>query len=170
MTIYSNYRCCVYYAAAPTVSGIGVSRPYKRVRRLLHHMRSCSLTDDRTFLKFFLNYATAHEVETVVGWGHPDLIHLMKYGPCHMLLDCTLSCVPKGFKQLLIIMIYTAATGMHALMYVIYAHLNVRFMLVTVFLLMSVPYRNVRASLLRIAPKQERVHLPVCPSGLYLSE
>ena len=96
----------------------------------LHPMRSCSLTDDRTFLKFFLNYATAHEVETVVGWGHPDLIHLMKYGPCPMFVDCTFSCVPKGFKQLLIVMIYTAATGMHALMYIIYAHLNVRYVCV----------------------------------------
>jgi hypothetical protein len=46
---------------------------------LLHPMRSCSLTDDRTFLKFFLNYATAHEVEKIVGCGHPDLIHPMIY-------------------------------------------------------------------------------------------
>lgn len=43
-----------------------------------HPMRSCSLTDDRTFLKFFLNHTTAHDVETIIGWGHPDLIHLMK--------------------------------------------------------------------------------------------
>jgi hypothetical protein len=35
----------------------------------LHSMRSCSLTDDRTFLKFFLNYATAHEIETILGLG-----------------------------------------------------------------------------------------------------
>lgn len=77
-----------------------------------HPMRSCSVTDERTFLKFFLNYSTATEIETIVGWGHPDLIHLMKYGACPMFVDCTFSCVPKGFKQLLIIMIYTAATGL----------------------------------------------------------
>ena len=28
-----------------------------------------------------------------------------------MFVDCTFSCIPKGFKQLLIVMIYTAATG-----------------------------------------------------------
>lgn len=77
-------------------------------------MRSCSITDERTFLKFFLNYAGAMQFFlTIVGSGHPDLIHLMKYGACPMFVDCTFSCVPRGFKQLLIIMIYTAATGMY---------------------------------------------------------
>jgi hypothetical protein len=92
-----------------------------------HPMRSCSLTDDRTFLKFFLNHTTAHDVETIIGWGHPDLIHLMKYGPCPMFVDCTFSCVPSGFKQLLIVMIYTAATGMNGVMYTMYEQLNLHY-------------------------------------------
>ena len=75
-------------------------------------MRSYSVTDVRSFLKFSLNYTTATEIETIIGWGHPDLIHLMKYSACPMFVDCTFSCVPKGFKQLFIIMIYTAATGL----------------------------------------------------------
>ena len=50
-------------------------------------MRSCSVWDERTFLKFFLNHSTATEVETIVGWGHPDLIHLTKYGACPMFVD-----------------------------------------------------------------------------------
>lgn len=50
-------------------------------------------------------------------WGHPDLIHLMRHGPCPIFMDCTFKVVPREFSQLLVIMVYAAGTGMYVPVY-----------------------------------------------------
>jgi hypothetical protein len=52
-------------------------------------------------------------LEKIIGWGHPDLIFLTKYGPVNLFADCTFKVVPKGFSQCLILMIYTSATDVY---------------------------------------------------------
>ena len=63
-----------------------------------HPERSVSVTDARTFLQFFFNYSSGTDVDTMIGWGHPDLIHLLKFGPCPIFADCTFSVVPQYFR------------------------------------------------------------------------
>lgn len=78
-----------------------------------HPLRSCSAVDERPFLQFVLNANIDGEMHNIIGWGHPELIFLLKFGPCPIFLDCTFSVVPKGFSQLLIIMMYSAAHSMY---------------------------------------------------------
>jgi hypothetical protein len=76
-------------------------------------LKCCSTEDERTFLQFYLTVTIDGELQTIIGWGHPDLIHMMKYGKVHLFMDCTFKMVPKGFSQCMILMIYTPATGMY---------------------------------------------------------
>lgn len=46
-------------------------------------------------------------VQRFICWGDPRLISLLSHGPVHIFIDCTYHCVPAGFKQLLIVMIYS---------------------------------------------------------------
>jgi hypothetical protein len=55
-------------------------------------------------------YVSTNERTRLIGWGHYELIHLMKLGEKHFFVDCTFSCVPEPFTQLMIIMMYEQAT------------------------------------------------------------
>jgi hypothetical protein len=44
----------------------------------------------------------------MICWDHPDLIRLMKHGASPVFMDCTFKVVPRGFPQLLVIMIHAA--------------------------------------------------------------
>jgi hypothetical protein len=35
----------------------------------------------------------------MIGWGHPDLIHMIKGGDHNIFIDCTFKCCPKGYYQ-----------------------------------------------------------------------
>ena len=78
-----------------------------------HPLRSCSATDERPFLQFVLNANVEGAFHNIIGWAHPELVFLFKNGPCPLFLDCTFSVVPKGFSQLLIIMMHSAAHNMY---------------------------------------------------------
>jgi hypothetical protein len=43
-----------------------------------HPLRSCSATDERPFLQFVLNVNIDGEFHSIIGWGHPELIFLLK--------------------------------------------------------------------------------------------
>ena len=73
----------------------------------------CSDDDDRLFLQFNASLNLNDGLQKVIGWAHPDLIHLTKYGEVNTFIDCTFSCVPKGFEQCLIIMVYDRSTCMY---------------------------------------------------------
>ena len=49
----------------------------------------------------------------MIGFGHHDMIHLLKGGDKHIFVDCTFSCTPPPFKQVMIIMIYEPATELY---------------------------------------------------------
>lgn len=81
-----------------------------------HHIRTpptclASDTDSRMFLQFDISYTLSGEegLSRMLGFGHPDLLFLLRTGPVNTFVDCTFRIVPKGFYQLMIIMIYSAA-------------------------------------------------------------
>jgi hypothetical protein len=69
--------------------------------------------DSRSFLQFMTDFLIDGKMTKIIGWGHPDLIHLVKYGPVYTFIDCTFSCCPKGFYQCMIIMVYDPSTSMY---------------------------------------------------------
>jgi hypothetical protein len=72
---------------------------------------NCSDCDERLFLQFNVNVNIAQKMQKLIGFSHPDLIHNLKYGPVHLFVDCTFSCVPKGFSQCLVIMAHDKSTS-----------------------------------------------------------
>jgi hypothetical protein len=52
-------------------------------------------------------------MQRIIGWGHEDLIFILNGGPKFLFVDCTFSCVPKGFSQCLVIMMYDPASHLY---------------------------------------------------------
>jgi hypothetical protein len=67
--------------------------------------------DTRLFLQFDCSYSIPGDpvLSRMIGFGHPDLLFLLKSGPMNTFIDCTFRIVPKGFYQLMIIMVYSSA-------------------------------------------------------------
>ena len=66
--------------------------------------------DTRLFLQFDLELNLDNlGLQRIIGWAHPDLVFLLKNGPVNTFIDCTFRVVPKGFTQLMIIMVYSKA-------------------------------------------------------------
>jgi hypothetical protein len=78
-----------------------------------HPMSSCGPDDLRPFLQWKLIVNIDGTQEYNVGFGNPDNIHLAKFARVHVFIDCTFKCVPKGFTQCMILMIYSPATQMY---------------------------------------------------------
>jgi hypothetical protein len=76
-------------------------------------LANCDDLDERLFLQFNTSVNIDQKLQKLVGFGHPDLIHNLKYGPVHLFVDCTFSCVPKGFSQCLIMMAHDKSTSMY---------------------------------------------------------
>lgn len=68
------------------------------------------LTDTRLFLQFSLYVVVKGLLQTIIGWAHPRLANLCGHCLVPVFVDFTFNCVPFGFTQLIIIMIYTAGT------------------------------------------------------------
>ncbi|DAZ93446.1 TPA: hypothetical protein N0F65_003143 [Lagenidium giganteum] len=45
-------------------------------------------------------------VQRLIGWAHPELFRLLKYKHTTIFLDGTFRCVPRGFYQVLVCMVY----------------------------------------------------------------
>ena len=73
----------------------------------------CSPTDIRLFFKFMLDVEVGNELQKIIGWAHPELLLLFAAGLVNLFLDCTFKCVPFGFFQLLIIMMYCPMYGVY---------------------------------------------------------
>jgi hypothetical protein len=80
-----------------------------------HPMKDVDLFPQGTgaFLQFTLTVNIDGELQTILGWGHPQLINLLKNGKVHLFVDCTFKVVPKGFTQLMILMMYYPGTEMY---------------------------------------------------------
>lgn len=80
-----------------------------------HPMKDVILADgsNGAFLQFALTVNIDGELQTILGWGHPQLINLVKNGKVHLFVDCTFKVVPKGFTQCMILMIYHPGTEMY---------------------------------------------------------
>lgn len=76
-------------------------------------LANCDDSDERMFLQFNINVNIGQKLQKMIGFGHPDLLHNLKYGPVHLYVDCTFSCVPKGFSQGLVIMAHDKSTSMY---------------------------------------------------------
>lgn len=63
----------------------------------------------KLFLQFDLTYANAEKTKLLrmLGWGHPELFSFMKESGRHVFVDCTYRVVPKGFYQMMVIMVYS---------------------------------------------------------------
>jgi hypothetical protein len=76
--------------------------------------------DTRHFLQFDIRVnVKEHGMQRIIGWGHPELIFLLKNGPVNTFIDCTFKCVPQGFSQLMIVMVYSLAHDLYVPIYYI---------------------------------------------------
>jgi hypothetical protein len=80
-------------------------------------LNMCSPDDPRSFLQFNLTVSIQDELQKIIGWGHPDLIFELGHGKLPSFVDCTFKCVPWGFLQCLIIMVYLEAYGIYVPMF-----------------------------------------------------
>ncbi|ETI55988.1 hypothetical protein F443_01385, partial [Phytophthora nicotianae P1569] len=44
--------------------------------------------------------------DRIIGWAHPELRQLLMYNGVSLFFDCTFRCVPTGFKQCMLMMVY----------------------------------------------------------------
>jgi hypothetical protein len=65
-----------------------------------------SETDPRPFVQFNVFYSKNGTTQRIIGFGHPDLIHLLHYYRANLSIDRTFSITPSPFKQTLIVMVY----------------------------------------------------------------
>lgn len=63
------------------------------------------------FFQFNHSYYDAGELQRVVGWAHPLLVDLLKYGHTSLFIDGTFRSAPKPFYQCVIVMVYDKATS-----------------------------------------------------------
>ena len=63
-------------------------------------------SDDRLFMQFSLEINIDESLQKIYGWANPDLLFLARSIQGNLFFDCTFKIVPKGFSQLLIIMVY----------------------------------------------------------------
>lgn len=55
--------------------------------------------DLRPFLQFDNTVVVGLNFERLIGWSHPELMHLTKHAAIPVFIDCTFKCVPKGFSN-----------------------------------------------------------------------
>ena len=77
-----------------------------------------SADDKRRFLNVVFQYPLPSDeiddkLHTILGWGHPELISLLRRSQIHVFIDGTFFCVPKGFSQCIVIMIYDDDTDLY---------------------------------------------------------
>ena len=63
----------------------------------------------KKFVQFDLNTSLSNDYVSFIDFGHPDLIFETRHGAVPVYTDCTFHCVPMGFAQLLILMVYLDA-------------------------------------------------------------
>ena len=70
-------------------------------------------TSNNFFLLFDIHITLKNKESHIIGWGHNDLIHILKTGPKYVFVDCTFKCAPVKFAQCMVIMIYEPATELY---------------------------------------------------------
>ncbi|DBA04443.1 TPA: LOW QUALITY PROTEIN: hypothetical protein N0F65_010039 [Lagenidium giganteum] len=119
--IWENVSEAFYRGAENPVQGLTREQVIRRV----HHTRRShfvgqiygrlelpplSLVSNSTlrFLQFRFSYHDKKRpcVERLIGWAHPELLRLFKYKHTTIFLDGTFRCVPRGFYQVLVFMVY----------------------------------------------------------------
>ncbi|GMF33514.1 unnamed protein product [Phytophthora lilii] len=59
----------------------------------------------------------------IIGWGHPELISLLKYSGTCIFIDGTFRCVPRGFQQCIVVMVHDRSSGLYVpVFYVLTTH------------------------------------------------
>ena len=71
-----------------------------------HPVVSCGPNDVRPFLQNNEWKNVKGEMKRYLAWGHPELLQYAMDGPRNVFIDATFKVVPRGFSQLLIVMIY----------------------------------------------------------------
>lgn len=89
----------------------------KYIRRQIHGANSyreieqipiCNVsdTDERKYLQFNIYYSSQNLGRRIIGFGHPDLICLLRYPSISLFIDGTFKVTPANFQQCLIVMMY----------------------------------------------------------------
>ncbi|KAH9117224.1 hypothetical protein LEN26_003830 [Aphanomyces euteiches] len=61
------------------------------------------------------------KLERVIGWGHPQLIQLLRYEKISLFIDGTFHCTPANFSQCVVVMVYDRATRLFVPVYYVLA-------------------------------------------------
>ena len=98
------------------------AKEYSTWESLIQMFPYCTVSesDERFFLQFILTTPVFDSkgqcsIQKIIGWAHPDLLHLLKGSKVHAFVDMTFKIVPirGGFTQLMVIMVYCQAEDMY---------------------------------------------------------
>lgn len=84
--------------------------------RAIEKIPTCNVseTDERKYLQFNIFYSIQNSSRRIIGFGHPDLIRLLRYPSISLFIDGTFKVTPVHFQQYLIVMIvYTPCNILH---------------------------------------------------------
>ncbi|KAJ0394296.1 hypothetical protein P43SY_007760 [Pythium insidiosum] len=119
-----------YYNRADNVVARGMSK--SQVIKRINHVRAQYFGADihgrvevaplsrvkQTTLNFFQFHhvwtsaavKTETQIDRVIGWANPSLLALLRYGDLTLFVDATFRCVPRMFRQCVVIMVYDKAS------------------------------------------------------------
>ena len=66
-------------------------------------LANCNDNDGRLFLQFNVNVNIGQKLQKLIGFGHPELLHNLKYGPVHLFVDCTFFVFQKDSRNALLL-------------------------------------------------------------------
>lgn len=83
--------------------------------RAIEHEPGCNVseTDDRKYLQFNIYYSINNTARRIIGFGHPDLIRLLRYPSISLFIDGTFKVTPANFKQCFIIMMFDPSVDLY---------------------------------------------------------
>ncbi|KAK1941006.1 hypothetical protein P3T76_007712 [Phytophthora citrophthora] len=81
---------------------------------------STALNESVSFFQFHhvtANRENLNRPTRLIGWAHPSLINLLRYHETTIFIDGTFRCVPRSYKQCVIIMVHDRASGLYVPVY-----------------------------------------------------
>ncbi|ETO61603.1 hypothetical protein F444_20428 [Phytophthora nicotianae P1976] len=75
--------------------------------------RWLSDSDKRSFVRFNTGFSVKNKERRIVGFGHPDLVLLLRNPANSVFIDGTFKMVPKPFVQCLIVMLLDATVNLY---------------------------------------------------------
>ncbi|KAK1944553.1 hypothetical protein P3T76_004465 [Phytophthora citrophthora] len=79
-----------------------------------------ALNESVSFVQFHhvtANRENLNRPTRLIGWAHPSLVNLLRYHGTTIFIDGTFRCVPRSYKQCVIIMVHDRASGLYEPVY-----------------------------------------------------